>query len=233
MGDHLQHEWLSGSRLCRHTSPVKEGYAADSVNHMSEQPLGIYLSLPRRRLRVTLFLLSLLSSSIFGVNPSLIKISFFEKVHVCLFFCTAIWQVICEHFGNLVWSFCSKHRIQYCWFLFKRASSLAMGLVESIYSSVSINVPVISTFQIPMFLASSLLRKQLCQLRHIYWKTNPLARFSKEKEKDKPLVISEANDRYKLKQWWCSRFPMPSPPWRKCGKIDRFLRVMNELLLAG
>ena len=130
MGDHLQHEWLSGSRLCRHTSPVKEGYVADSVNHMSEQPRGIYLSLPRRRLRVTLFLLSLLSSSIFGVNPSLIKISFFEKVHVCLFFCTAIWQVICEHFGNLVWSFCSKHRIQYCWFLFKRASSLAMGLVR-------------------------------------------------------------------------------------------------------
>lgn len=61
------------------TPPQKEGYAADSVNHMSEQPLGIYLSLPRRRLRVTLFLLSLLSSSIFGVNPSLIKISFLKR----------------------------------------------------------------------------------------------------------------------------------------------------------
>lgn len=28
-------------------------------------------------------------------------------------------------------------------------------------------------------------------------------------------ISSEANEQYKLKQWWCSRFPMSSPPCRK------------------
>lgn len=47
-------------------------------------------------------------------------------------------------------------------------------LVESIYLSLSINIPVISTFPIPMRLANSPLRKQLSQPMH--WKTNPMAR---------------------------------------------------------
>ena len=66
MDNHIQHEWLFDSRLCHYTSLVKDGYIVDLINHMSEQLLGIYLSLPTQGLRVTPFLLSLLSSSIFG-----------------------------------------------------------------------------------------------------------------------------------------------------------------------
>lgn len=51
MGDHLQFNmnYFLEAGYAATPPPVKEGYAADSVNHMSEQPLGINFSLPKRR----------------------------------------------------------------------------------------------------------------------------------------------------------------------------------------
>lgn len=118
-----------GSRLCRHTSPVKEGYAADSVNHMSEQPLGISFSLPSHPFS---FLLSLLSSSIFGVNPSLIN-HFFLKLSMSA--CSSV-RPYDKSFANISGTFGGLFvpKIASCWFLFKRASSLAIcewGLLKA------------------------------------------------------------------------------------------------------